>query len=457
MSGLGFPQLNMATIRRAARYAGVNRAVAFGTLARIWSMVSGLVGIVVLATFFTPQLQGFYYTFLSLIALQIFAELGLGQVIIQFAAHEWAHLRLDGEGRIAGDPRAEARLSGLAHFSVRWFAVASIIFLFSVEGVGFFVFRGKGANVAWQGPWTALCVVVAVDLFLLPLWSLLEGTNQIVSIYFLRFVRSVGQGVALWIAIAAGAGLWSAPISIAIGICIMATLSLRRHYRFFADLFGYPPDTAHGWRAEVWPMQWRIALSWLSGYLAFSLFTPVLFRFQGPVAAGQMGMSWNIVQSLSGIAGMLVQTKAPTFGMLIAQRKWSDLDQLAFRVGVSSIAIAIAGVIAILASDYALNEFHVPFARRLLPFVPFMLLTIGMIAVQVTIPMSVYLRAHKREPLLALSVGTGLMIGASTIGLGYYFGQMGMTTGYAAISVFVVLPWATFILLRFRSLWHAES
>lgn len=36
-------------------------------------------------------------------------------------------------------------------------------------------------------------------------------------------------------------------------------------------------DFRVSWKTEIWPLQWRIALSWLSGYFIFQLFTPILF------------------------------------------------------------------------------------------------------------------------------------------------------------------------------------
>ena len=41
------------------------------------------------------------------------------------------------------------------------------------------------------------------------------------------------------------------------------------------------------WRKEVFPMQWKIALSFMSGYFVFQLFTPVLFHYQGAEVASQ--------------------------------------------------------------------------------------------------------------------------------------------------------------------------
>ena len=64
-------------------------------------------------------------------------------------------------------------------------------------------------------------------------------------------------------------------------------------------------------------MQWRIALSWVSGYFIFSLFTPIIFHYYGPVTAGQFGMTWSVIGMVAAIAGPWLYTKAPKFGMLI--------------------------------------------------------------------------------------------------------------------------------------------
>lgn len=66
----------------------MDRAVFYGFLTRIWGIAAAPVTALLIAGKFTPQIQGYYYTFTNLLSLQIFVELGLGTVIIQFASHE---------------------------------------------------------------------------------------------------------------------------------------------------------------------------------------------------------------------------------------------------------------------------------------------------------------------------------------------------------------------------------
>src|SRR5690606_18580569 len=68
--------------RRLAARLEVDRAVAYGVLVRLWQVLAGPVTLVLIAHHFTPELQGFYYTFGSILALQSFLELGFYVVIL---------------------------------------------------------------------------------------------------------------------------------------------------------------------------------------------------------------------------------------------------------------------------------------------------------------------------------------------------------------------------------------
>jgi len=61
-------------------------------------------------------------------------------------------------------------------------------------------------------------------------------------------------------------------------------------------------DRQISWQNEIWPFQWRIAISWISGYFVYQTFNPFLFAFKGPVAAGKMGMSLSFANAVMVIA-----------------------------------------------------------------------------------------------------------------------------------------------------------
>src|SRR5207245_2385725 len=245
--------------------------------------------------FVSPEMQGYYYTFNSLLAFQIFAELGLGTVLTYYASHEWAKLAFDPHGRVTGDADALSRLTSLGRFALRWYlaAGAALTLILAVGGLLFFATDGNPA-FPWRAPWIVLCVTTGLNICVVPIWALLEGCNQVANVYAFRVIQYVASSVAAWVGIYLGAGLWVASIVGVTGLLAMMVTVGRRYAGFVRTiLLGHSKGPRLRWRVDVLPMQWRIALSWISGYFMFSLFTPVLFHYQGSLVAGQMGMTWS--------------------------------------------------------------------------------------------------------------------------------------------------------------------
>jgi hypothetical protein len=84
------------------RQLGLNPAVVLSVFLKFWQAGAGLLGLVLVGLHFAPDVQGFYYTFASLVALQSFVELGLYIVISNAASHEWSKLALRSDGCIEG-------------------------------------------------------------------------------------------------------------------------------------------------------------------------------------------------------------------------------------------------------------------------------------------------------------------------------------------------------------------
>src|SRR5258708_654935 len=116
----------IAYMRRLLSRAEVDRAVVMGLAATVIRVISGPLTALAIAWHFSPLLQGYYYTFRSLLAAQVLVELGLGQVLIQFASHEWAHLQFDSKGRIVGDGHALVRLASLGRFAASWYVLCAV-------------------------------------------------------------------------------------------------------------------------------------------------------------------------------------------------------------------------------------------------------------------------------------------------------------------------------------------
>ena len=138
LKSLPLDSSGMARIRHWLRTVlGLDRAVGFTVLARFWSSAAGLVTVFLIARFLSPAEQGYYYTFGSLVAMQMVFELGFSFVILQMASHERAQLSISADYEITGDATAHARLASVIQKSVRWYSVAAVLVAATLVPVGF--------------------------------------------------------------------------------------------------------------------------------------------------------------------------------------------------------------------------------------------------------------------------------------------------------------------------------
>lgn len=445
-------------MRKILKILGVDRAVSFSIIGKVWGLISGPITIMLIVRHFLPVVQGYFYTFNSLLALQVFIELGLGYVITQFASHEWSKLRLNGAGSIVGDKAALSRLVSLGRFSMSWYGVASLVAAIGLA-VGGYIFFSHSATgtVSWVKPWLFLCICTGVKISTLPAWSILEGCNQVARVYEFRFLESVTMALASWISIVLGAELWTAGIATAASVLWAFIFILWHHKNFFKSFLSNLGEHRIHFRREVWPMQWRIAISWMSGYFTFSLFTPILFHYQGAVAAGQMGMTWSLVSALSAVSSSFILTRAPGFGAIIARGDLQVLDELIFVSTRSALITSIAGSVVIESALIVINQFGLPFSARLLAPMPTALFLIATIIMQISLSQATYLRAHKQEPFLGISIVSGLLVGLLSWFFGKSFGAIGVAVAYLSVSLAVTIPFGTRIWRRCRTEWYGSS
>lgn len=446
-------------LRQLLHWAKIDRAVMLGILTSLRGFVTGPITMLLIARHYSPQMQGYYYTFNSLLGLQVFVELGLSQVLIQFASHEWALLSLDNERRITGDQDALSRLVSIGRFSIRWYSVAGLLIAVFLSFGGYlFFFHSPNQGLYWATPWIFLCIFTGLKLVLAPFLSILEGCNQVSDVYGYRLIDGLLTSLAIWLSVSSGAELWTAPIATAVSLLWTLSYLSKRYRHFFLPFFTtYPARSIVSWKHELWPLQWRIALSWLSGYFCFGLLIPIIFRYRGSIAAGQMGMTWSLIGAVAGISSMWVLSRAPRFGVLIAKKEYKALDQLFFHVASVSLILMAIGSSAIWGMILLLHALHHPYAIRLLSPLPAGLFLFANFLIQIPGPLGIYLRAHKKEPYMGLSIVNSTFIVLATWLLGSRFGVIGIASGYIAIMILFDIPAAAYIWHRCRVTWHSDE
>lgn len=436
---------------------GVDRATALAFATRVTQLVAAPVTLVLIARGFSPDVQGYYYTFASLLGLQSFVELGFSIVVTNVASHEWARLALEG-GRVVGDTGARRRLRSLVALVARWYAGAALVFLLAAGAGGAWFLGHAPAHgaVEWVGPWMAVVALTAAMLWLSAFVAVLDGCNQYAVTNQFRLAQSLLTPAAVWMAIVQGALLWTVVVAAAVNVAVTLALLAWRYRPFFVSLAEAGSGAGLVWRTDIWPMQWRLAVAGAVNYLAFSLFNPVMFAYRGPAVAGQMGMTLAAIRGLQMVGQAWIDTQVARFGALVARREFRELDRLFARRTATSVAVVAAGGAAFWVLVFGLHAIGHPLAARLLEPLPTALFLVAAVFTQVSIALSAYLRAHKREPLMALNVATSVGVAAAVLLLGSRFGPLGAAAGNAGAWA-LSLAWEWRIWRRCRREWHAPD
>lgn len=451
--------MNLNFILNIAHKLGVDKSIAYSSGARIIQAFTGVASIFFIAQFLSKAEQGFYYTFGSIVAIQVFFELGLTNIITQYVAHELAGLRWKDSTNLEGDHRNHSRLAYLLRFSVKWYAVLGLIFFFVLLGAGilFFGYYSKSEDdVSWQIPWLLVCIGTVLGLFISPLMSIVMGLERVKDVMKMRFYQQLIIPLTSWIGLAIGFHLYVLGISSILSVIYVVIYSYRTDIsKILKNLWKVNITHKISYMKEIFPYQWKIALSWVSGYFIFQLFNPVLFAYSGPVVAGQMGMTMSVLNGINAFSYSWINTKVPTFSKLIALKDYIKLDRL-FNTTIKQMLCVCVGLLGIMFLGVCgLRYFDFKLGERFLPYVPMLFMMGALIINQLVGAWATYLRCHKKEPFMVNSIVGGILCCLSTVLLGKYFGVMGMTAGYFSIT-FLMSFWGYHIYKTCKSKWHAN-
>jgi O-antigen/teichoic acid export membrane protein len=415
---------------------GLDRAIAFTVLGRVVQGLGSVGSVLLIVHFLSAAEQGYYYALWSLVALQAVFELGFSFVILQVAAHERAHLEFHSDGSITGSETAHARLASLLQRAVRWYSIAAVLMgiVLMVGGTRFFsLHQQPQAPNIWIVPLRVTVLACAITFSIGPVLSFLEGCGQVAQVARMRFFQSTVSVGLSWTAMLTHHGLFS-PAMVLLGQGFVASLLLLSRRRLLIPLLRvHVAKMGISWRREVWPFQWKIAISWLCDYFIFQLFTPVLFAFRGPEEAGKMGLSMSVVMQLSAMMLAWMTTKAAPFGSLIAKKDTPELDRMFFRSLRQSISLfvgaAVLVMMGVLAAPYILPKI----SRRIEDWPIFLLLLLTALSSHIVQSEAIYLRAHKCEPFLVQSVVIALCTAASVVVFAKTSGAWGVSMAYFVV------------------------
>ncbi|KQW46609.1 hypothetical protein ASD88_09480 [Pelomonas sp. Root662] len=368
--------------------------VRWALLTRAVQGCGALLAVVCVVRGYNLEVQGLFFTFLSLAALIQLGEFGVGYASLQMAGH----LRARGEVTAAVQLRHQARWRGLT-----WLTCVG-----GFTGVAVAVWLPVSVTHCWLGPWCALVVsAAAMQMAQLELYWL-EGARSVGLAWRLRFAQEVlGACVfvgSLWM----GGGLWALAMYFAVRAAVPMLWWLQS--RTGGRTHGQVAQAAgrFSWGEQLWPFQWRIGLSALAGFLVFQALNPLLLLSQGAAATARFGIALAAMNMLLLFSTAWPLSQSARFAVLLAQGDLAGLRRRLAHLLLPSLALALVAALLALAAVAGLLQRAPALAERLPDLGTLGLLLMAGLAHHATACYAVVLRADRLEPLLRLNVIGGL-------------------------------------------------
>ena len=415
-------------------------------VARLVATVTGPLTALMVIHFLSLAEQGYWFTFLSIMTLANYAELGMGQVILQFAAYEVGGIE-------TSDTRNKDRLKSILRITLLFGGLLSLVQCLVALAVGYVILSTHGdggQNIEWLGPWFFVCAVAPLTLALAFLNAFLEGCQLIVASNLRRALQAVTQVVVTFFVFNSGGKLWSLGAGLGAGFVAGTLWVLLVNGRFLRGLLvGFRNNRQVSWRREVWPLQWRYAATWVTGLFSFGLFNPLVFSLIGPEAAGQFGFTMSVTGFLLAYSQIWIASRAAVFTKLNAGAKWADLKSLFEHSVKYSVATYLLGSLAAVAAIYVINaNFPLLAVRFLEPLSAIIILAAGGASL-LLFCVTYFVRSFKEEPFVKLAWTVAALVLVLLPAGALLFQTRGASAAYF-ISQLAVLPMGVQIYNRYR-------
>lgn len=387
----------------------LEKSVTRTLLLRIWTVISGFGLAITIPAFLSPTIQGFYYTFSSIIGIQVFFELGLSQVLVyRFSDLRQASLTLSEE--------SVSRLKKLLFASRLIYRCLGVLFFVVTVFAGFIFFsHHTSPNVYWQAPWFLLVAATSINLIQSVKLAFLEAVGEMHHVSVARFRASFISTCLVYLVLICGGGLWAACIIPSCNACWFTIwLVIHRHaspYRAErVNLDFLFSEVKRLWLRDIFPMQWKISLSWISGYFIFQLYTPLVFSRFGSIQAGKLGYSISILTALLVVATTFTTALAPKLSSLYSEAKYKEfIFSFERSLLFSSLSLIILPMSLVIAT-WICAVLKLSISDRLLSLNDIFIYALTTIFTGFTSCISIFLRSQQREPLLLNSITTSIVM-----------------------------------------------
>ncbi len=430
----------------------INGDVIFSFANSVIGLIKGPIVLLFVPLFLSQEVQGYWYTFGSLSALSVFADLGFATIVGQFSAHEFAHLRFNEKKQFDGEEFNLERIASLYKFILKWAICVCLIAFPIIFIVGFLILRTHGEGVNWIIPWIIMISTSGFNFVSRISLTFFEGCGKIKNVQIINCICSVVVAGTTIGMLAGRCGLYALVIPSLVNAVISLILMLIVFHRPIVQLLKYKVKYKFNWSKNFLKLIWKYAISWASGYFIFQIYTPLAFLVYDPVQAGKIGITVTLIQACFNISMVWSTVLNPRINMSVANRKWKQAEKYCIQGGIMSMSTYLLGSTMILLA-IGIFQSKVELFQRFMGVVPIVIFLIGYFLQVPTNIIATYGRAHKQEPFLVISIVNALLILGSTLGLIFILPIEYIFLGFLGANAVTCIVFV-FMFVKNRNKWH---
>lgn len=426
-------------------------------LNQLWRLISGPITILLIPIYLSATQQGYWYLFGSISALSILANLGFSNIILQYSAHEFAHLGFNSKGALEGEEIHLKKIGSFFRFILKWTGTICLIVFPVIYCVGIWFFNHDNVLSEYIIPWSIYSIGSLLIFFNNAILSFIEGMNKIKTIQYIRFYVAIINTVLVSLILIFGGGIYALAFGMFISASSIFIFIFRKFHSLLSQILDVSKNFSYKWLEEVLPLFSKYAISFFSSYFIFQIYIPIMQYFHGPIESGKVGITFVVVMAIFSTSNIWIYTIIPKMNMLVSQNSKVELDSIFGKrllfASFTYIIISLSFFVFIaIFKDFwifpkIISRFLSAQALLTLSACYFFQLLINSWAT--------YLRAHKKEPYMIPSLIVAIWVFISTVLISKYLPPEYFFTGFLSSYIWWT-PLAYFIYKRCQLKWYGK-
>lgn len=426
-------------------------------LNQLWRLISGPLTMLLIPIYLSPTQQGYWYLFGSISALSTLADLGFSNIILQYSAHEFAHLKFNSYGVLDGEDIHLKKIGSFFRFTLKWTSSICAIVFPIIYCVGIWFFNRDNELSEYFIPWTIFSIGSLIIFFNNAILSFVEGMNKIEIIQYIRFYVAIINTFTVSLILVFNGGIYALAFAMLISASSIFIFIFGKFRLLLSQVLNVSKNFDYQWRKEILPLFSRYAFSFFSGYFIFQIYIPLMQYFHGPVESGKVGITLVLVMAIFSMSNIWIYTITPKMNMLVSKKNKIELDilfkkRILFASGTYILISILIFVFSAIFKDFWIFPKTI---SRFLPVQSILMLLLCYLCQLLINSWATYLRAHKKEPYMIPSLILAAWVGLSTVLIGNFFPPEYFFIGFLSSYVWW-LPLAYFIYKRCQLKWYGK-